>query len=236
MKALLLLSGIAVVAWAQPVSVYSEFARIDTRTGAALAPETPREILSPAVVRNGFTSFQLVVQAPSDAKWWLFVGQNPEESFKVTIYEESSDGLKPLDLPIQSQGARVYWLDVWTAPDAPVRRVKLEPELNLHYDWVIYPMEARVVDALIPENRSDAAGSPVAAMRGFVCGIPASAGAPVEAISIPGFRLRNARQDLALASSASKDELKTLFGDCSAPPSPDPEWYLRIRDYLFRLR
>src|ERR1700733_6174718 len=69
----LLCSG---AAWAQPLSVYSEFARINA-SGEVTAPETPREILSPALVRNGFTSFQVVVQAPADRQWWLFVGQNP---------------------------------------------------------------------------------------------------------------------------------------------------------------
>jgi len=233
---LFLLSSIAVVAWAQPVFVYSEFARIDTKTGDVIAPETPREILSPAVVRNGFTSFQVVVQAPTEAKWWLFVGQNPENAFNLTVYKESAAGLERVDLPIQSEGTQVYWMDVWTDADAPVRRVKLEPELNLHDDWVIYPMEARVVDAEVPGGRSEAAGTPVAAMRGFLCGLPASDSMAVEGISIPSFRLRNARQDLALAAAAPKDELKNLLGDCAAPPPPDPEWYLRIRDYLFRLR
>ena len=49
-------------------------------------------------------------------------------------------------------------------------------------------------------------------------------------------RYRNANQDVALAATAPKDELKKLFGACDAPLSPDPEWYLRIRDYLLRLR
>ena len=56
--------------------------------GEVIAPEAPREILSPAVVRNGFTSFQVVVEAPAEAKWWLFVGQNPENSVKLTMYRE----------------------------------------------------------------------------------------------------------------------------------------------------
>jgi hypothetical protein len=49
-------------------------------------------------------------------------------------------------------------------------------------------------------------------------------------------RFRNALQDLTLAKGAPKAELQDLFGACDAPPSPDPEWYLRIRDYLLRLR
>jgi hypothetical protein len=227
---------LASAACAEPVFVYSEFARIDTKTGDVIAPESPREILSPAVVRNGFTSFQVVVQAPAEDKWWLFIGQNPENAFKVTMYRESSEGLERVDLPIESQGTQVYWMDVWTAGDAPVRRVKLEPELNLHDDWIIYPMEARVVDANVPEGRVQAVGTAVAAMRGFLCGNALPDSMAAEGLSIPSFRLRNARQDLALAAAAPKDDLKNLFGDCAAPASPDPEWYLKIRDYLFRLR
>ena len=222
---------------AQPLSVYSEFARIDTATGEVISPESPREIISPAVVRNGFTSFQVVVQAAAEDKWWLFIGQNPENTFKVTMYQESATGLQPVELPIQSQGNAVFWMDVRTPADAVVQRVKLEPELNLHDDWVIYPLEARVVDAKVPDIRIDGTGTPVSAMRGFLCGgakMPDSMA--VEGVSIPNLRLRNAQQDLALAESTSKDDLKNLFGDCTAPTPADPEWYLKIRDYLFRLR
>jgi hypothetical protein len=217
--------------------VYSEFARVDTTTGEVLAPESPREIISPAVVRNGFTSFQVVVQAAPEDKWWLFVGQNPENAFKVTMYQETATGLQAAELPIRSQGNAVFWMDVWTDADAVVRRVKLEPELNLHDDWVTSPLEARVVEASTPGVHVEAAGTPVSAMRGFLCGAPKMPDSmAVEGISLPNLRLRNARQDLALAASAPQDDLKSLFGGCTAPAPSDPEWYLKIRDYLFRLR
>ncbi len=47
---------------------------------------------------------------------------------------------------------------------------------------------------------------------------------------------RNAQQDLALALRAPREDLAKFFGACSAPAPDDPEWYLRVRDYLFRLR
>src|SRR5260370_42579381 len=50
---------------AQPLSVYSEFARIDAK-GNVTSPESPREILSPALARNAFATFQVVVQAPEN--------------------------------------------------------------------------------------------------------------------------------------------------------------------------
>src|SRR5437667_9059574 len=50
----------------QTVNVYSEFLRVNPRGEilAADATPKPREILSPAVVRNGFASFQIVVRSP----------------------------------------------------------------------------------------------------------------------------------------------------------------------------
>jgi hypothetical protein len=130
--ALLSLLGLAIgsraLCWAQSVSVYSELTRIDDQ-GKVIAPETPREILSPAVVRNGFTSFQVVVEAPPEAKWWLFVGQNPENSVKLTMYRElgpeSGNALEPVDLPYRSSGTQVLWLDLWTGENAPVKRIKV---------------------------------------------------------------------------------------------------------------
>jgi hypothetical protein len=228
MKPLLLILLIAAAgvnqAKAQPLTVYSEFARIDTKSGEVLSPETPREIISPAVVRNGFTSFQVVVQAAPEDKWWLFIGQNPENAFKVTMYKESGEQLQPLDLPIQSQGTAVFWMDVWTDANALVRRVKIEPELNLHDDWVIYPLEARVVDAT------------VAGAAGGVC--------PLQMTAIPTdvakLQLRNAEQDGGLAAKLPKDQIDKLRADCGAPQSTAQRFwtedYLKIRDYLFRLR
>jgi hypothetical protein len=212
--------------WAQPLSVYSEFARINA-AGEVTAPETPREILSPALVRNGFTSFQVVVQAPANRQWWLFVGQNPENAVKLTMYREASDELKPVEFPRQSRGTEILWMDVWTAATTPVQRIKIEPELHFtdasNDDWIIYPIEARVVEARIPD-----AGPQVS-----LCSLVA----PTAASSIGGMELRNAAQDKFLAARVSKDELAKLLAFCDAPAPPRwSENYLRIRDYLFSLR
>src|SRR5579884_66759 len=132
--ALMFLLGLS--SWAQTLTVYSELAEIDSASGKVIAPETPREILSPALIRNGFTSFQVVVEAPNDTKWWLFVGQNPENAAKVTIYRESGQMLEPVELPLRGDGSAVFWMDVWLDRDAPVQRIKLEPELYVNDDWV----------------------------------------------------------------------------------------------------
>jgi len=223
------------VSQAQPLSVYSEFARIDAK-GNVTAPESPREILSPAIARNAFATFQVVVQAAENQSWWLYIGQNPENAVRVTIYQEAGGKLEPEELPILGKGAQVFWMDVWTERTAPVERIKIEPQLNIDNDWVIYPMEARVVDAVVPEGeRPPGAIEPAELMRGFVCGV---AGRVVSASGLTpsSLRYRNARQDLALAPRVPKPELQKLFGPCDAAPPTNPEWYLRFRDYFNRLK
>jgi hypothetical protein len=224
----------AMTSLAQPLRVYSEFAVINPQ-GEAVAPESPREILSPAVVRNGFTSFQIVIEVPKGAPFTLHVGQNPPEAVKVTTYRKAGDRLELVDLPYQSDSTQVLWMDVWADHNAPVRRIKVEPQLFINDDWVVYPMEARVVEASVPDNASavQGAASQWEAMRSFLCGgEPAGGGSP----GTGDAHSRNMRQDLALAAKAPKEELQKLFGACTAPRPSNPEAYLRIRDYLLRLR
>src|ERR1041385_2485379 len=125
---------------AQSVLVYSEFARINEK-GVVTAPAQPREILSPAIVRNGFTSFQIVVEVEPDTPYWLYVGQNPENAVRVTVYRESGEKLEPVELPVGGKSTQVFWMDVWADRDAPVRRIKVQPQLSVKGDWVEYPME-----------------------------------------------------------------------------------------------
>lgn len=198
--------------------MYSELARIDSR-GHIAAPETPREILSPAVIRNGFTSFQIVVDAPADKEWWLFLGQNPENFFKLAAYRETRDALEPVELPYRHSGPEVFWLDLWTPADAPIDRVKVEAQLRINDDWIIYPVEARVTAARVPES-----GSTQPACRFRSSGSPGAR-----------FQLRNALQDGALAAQLNASEGAKLAALCAADPQ-NPESYLRVRDYLFGVR
>jgi hypothetical protein len=224
---LFLLLILPLTAWAQTVAVYSEFARID-KFGEVFAPETPREILSPAIARNAFTSFQVVVKAASGTEWRLYVGQNPENAVRVTMYRESGDALEPVDLPFDSEGTQVFWMDVWTGRDAPVARIKVEPEIFVNGDWVIYPMEARVMEARVAEVAG--AATPVCPLKESPTKTPVAA-----------LQFRNAIQDGALAAQAPKDEIENLHSFCDTPTPSNAQrfWterYLRIRDYLFRLR
>ncbi len=219
----------AMAAWSQPLRVYSEFAQIDA-SGKVTAPAEPREILSPAIARNAFTSFQVVVDVPAGTPYQLYVAQNPENAVEVTLYRENGDKLERVTQPVSGDNTQVFWMDLWTARDAPVRRIKVEPQLHVNNDWVIYPMEARVMSATVPDGERPAGG-----MRNYLCETAEAVRSP-DTVSVEGLRSRNAQQDVALAAMAPKDDLQKLFGACDAPPSPDPEWYLRIRDYLFRLR
>ena len=222
---------------AQPLQVFSEFARIDA-AGKVTAPESPREILSPAIGRNAYSSFQVVVEASAEKEWWLHIGQNPEDAVRVTMYRESGDKLEPVPLPVHSKGTQVLWMDLWAERSAPVERIKVEPQLNIDDDWVIYPMEVRVMEATVPDGARPAGiAAPVEVMRQFACpgGVIESGIVPNDA-SVAKMRYRNAQQDLALARNASRGDLTKLLGACNAPPPPNPEWYYKIRDYLLKPR
>jgi hypothetical protein len=234
MKWALMMLLAATASLAQPLRVVSEFADINAR-GEVVAPESPREILSPAIVRSGFSSFQIVIQVQKGTAFTLHVGQNPADAVNVTLYRESGDHLERVELPYQGESTQVLWMDLWTDRDAPVRRVKVEPQLFIDGDWVVYPMEARVVAATVPEGPRQ--GVPLTWMQQRFCGWGVDVGpgrresAPVRATDL---HARNAQQDVLLASRVADEDLNKLMGSCKIPA--DPEWYLRIRDYLLRLR
>jgi len=238
--ALLLLMSASFAALAQPLRVYSEFARIDA-AGKVTAPAEPREILSPAMVRNGYSSFQVVVDVPKGTPYQLYVAQNPENSVVVTLYRQRANGLLDrVEQPVAGDSTQIFWMDLWTARDAPVARIKVEPQLHVNNDWVIYPMEARVVSATAGEVGKGIGGTEpsFAVMKQFLCSrFPAiDYGAVRNPPNVSSMRVRNAVQDLTLAKDAPRAELQTLFGSCNQSTPADPEWYLRIRDYLLRLR
>jgi hypothetical protein len=220
-RTLLFLFPIAV--WAQSLSVYSEFVRVDA-AGHVISPDEPREILSPPLVRNGFTSFQVVVRAESGARWRLHVGQNPENAVRVTMYREDRQDLQPVDLPVNGEGVQIFWMDLWTARDAPVQRIKVEPELYLNGDWVTYPMEARVSETRVPDRDAISTFCPLQK--------------PAAVNAIPALQSRNAAQDGALAAQLPDPERKKLHAFCesSLVDNSLTEAYFKIRDALFRAR
>lgn len=232
---LLSLAALSLTASAQTVQVYSEFARL-SESGEPLTPADPREILSPAVARNAFSTFQIAIQAPQGSKYNVFVGQNPDGAVKVALYRKASDKLEPVGLPYEGVSSQVLWLDVWVDAAAPVRRVKVEPQVFIDGVWIGYPMEVRVSDAVVPDHPPPAGvASPFDVAHAFLCGgkLPLIAGrVPVGA----DLQFRNAQQDVALlaqSSAAQRGEARKALGGCTGPPAGDAELYLRLRDLFF---
>src|SRR5512140_1821399 len=96
LRLLLLAASLAVMASGQPLRIYSEFQRIDPSGNVVTAdrgsPDRevgPREILSPALVRNGYTLFHIAISPPRDRDYYLFVVQNPEDALQLKLYKES---------------------------------------------------------------------------------------------------------------------------------------------------
>ncbi len=224
---------------AQSVQVYSEFTQLND-AGDLLAPENPREILSPAVPRNAFSSFQLAIQVPRGVKFLLYIGQNPDNAANVTLHRRDGGKLVPVVAPYEGTSSQVLWMDLWVDGNAPVRRVKIEPQVEIGGDWVTYPMEVRVMEARVPDQSSARPGvaDSFEVMREFLCGgEPRALRGSIPIGAEP--RFRNARQDVALAgrsSAALREEIKKAMGGCSAPAPADPEFYLRLRDLLLRTR
>src|SRR5258706_15750561 len=112
----------------QSIQVYSEFAQ-PTDAGEVVAPENPREILSPAVARNAFSSFQLAIQIARGVKFQVYIGQNPDNAAKITLYRRVGGKLVPVVVPYEGESSQVLWMDLWVDANAPVRRVKIEPQV-----------------------------------------------------------------------------------------------------------
>jgi hypothetical protein len=211
---------------AQELKVRSEWQRAgaDGNVIAADRVDQPREILSPALPRNGFTSFFLTANIPAGISYMLDVGQNPENAARIVLYRQSfnpngiPDRLEKVSLPIQGktnqEENQTYWMDVYVDQDAPVQRVKIEAQLWVGNRWVIYPMEGRILYTRIPsfqprfwglpapEARSDTAM--ISPWRDHLCRPLNDAFQPKET-TIRLLQQRNVQQDVALAKKFGKD-------------------------------
>jgi hypothetical protein len=169
---LLLLAHVVPLA-AQSVKIYSEFQRIDPF--GQIVPidrsDHPREILSPALLRNAHSTFHIAVTLPPNTSYFLYVGSNPGNIIQTNLYKEEfsrvgdqwiPDTLTPVARPafgsmpdtlagIPGQTTRCYLLDIWVPAGAPVQRVRVEVLLKIGV-WFIAPMEVRIVDAQVPRH------------------------------------------------------------------------------------
>ena len=217
------------------MEIYSEFARPDP-FGGIVAPDRawgePREVLSPAVARNGFATFHVAVTVPPNESYFLYVMPNPVSACRVSLYKEHfvntnagwipdrltevhrlpDFGVMPdPDDGVEGQTTRVYLLDLWLPPNADVARFRLEVQLKMG-DWTVRPMEVRVTSLQIPAPAAGAYGTlpgaewpaDTAAMAPFADYL---AGTPLKMPGSPATVReairRNAIQDMALARSAA---------------------------------
>jgi hypothetical protein len=158
---------------AQDINIYSEFERFDPfgRIVAQDREMRPREVLSPAVPRNGHLSVHVVVHAPAGTNYFIYTGSYPADILRVTIYREHfvrcgddycpdflteqrspSFGAIPesvYDMP--GQNTRCYLFDIWVPPDVPPRRVRIEALLKVGV-WMVAPMEVRVIAPVVPDT------------------------------------------------------------------------------------
>ncbi len=193
------------------------------------------------------------------------MGENPENIVKSTLYREVPeegvpDKLEKVETPVSgvfSEAAQSFVIDVWTPPTAAVRRVRLEAQLHMSGNWIIYPLELRLQPASIPHLplttgqvaavTAPSADTAVSAWDPYLCAQThraADAG-----LTMRGLIRRNASQDVALAGKLEakhgKDRVwqgiaqalgvPDVAGWCGARKLSQPEMYLKLRDFLYKL-
>lgn len=166
------------------VRVYSEFQRVDP-FGNILPQDrelSPREIISPAIARNGHLAVHVVVTAPEGANFFVYAGSNPPGILELKLYrehfsrcqsgycpdwltEQPSAGFgsiperyrDPVHPELSRQTTRSYLLDIHAPSDTPPRRVRVEALIKAG-TWVVVPMEVRIVAPAVPDvaNRNPA--------------------------------------------------------------------------------
>ncbi len=244
--ACLLLAASAASLPGQRITVFSEFQRPrpDGEIFSADRTSSRREILSPALVRNGWLSLLFTVEAPPGEYYTIYIAQNPDATAKADVYqleyasaggEWVPDGLRPVAQPVQAvlgegQKEQAYLLDIFLSPKASTDRFRLEIQLHAAGRWTIYPMEMRPMEVTVPEvpplrgrlaplsARADETVS--LALRDSVCGDGAEA-APAPLENLRAVILRNTLQDLAIARAREREfgirlvELLALAGGWS---------------------
>jgi hypothetical protein len=238
------------------LKIYSEFRRIDP-FGEVVSSDRGgrvREVLSPAVARNAFASFRIVVTVPPDTPAWLYIQQNPENRFRPTVYREQyaragkewiPDGLQRVTTPcflilpdsatgVRGQTTQSYWLDLWVPPNAPVERVRVQALAKIGERWLVYPLEIRVMAARLATPAAGSIKSPAraqpllepaaAAYSYALCGGPPAAAS----LSVRRLLQRNAARDLTLP--ALVDYVRSRSIECgSRSGEQDREWPLDSR-------
>ena len=247
--------------------MYSEFRRIDPFGKIVRADQggPAREILSPAVARNAYTSWLAAVTMPPGKPFHFYVAQNPEDRLGLTIYRaryeqhrgewipdrlEKIDGLRasvgPDTAVVDGQTAHLFWIDAYVRADTPPERLRVEAQIYVDDRWIIYPMEVRVEQARVPMTMSrfvppapitaPAVAHTVGPWSALVCGASPERVNGQLGPSIRRFLQRNAMQDAALAAERREYWVKEWCGPPADPVTLGEQGYLRIRDRLISQR
>jgi hypothetical protein len=263
---IVLLSLCGIPGQAQDIEIHSEFQRYNP-FGEVVAQDreiNPREILSPAVPRNGHLTVQVVVTAPAATNYFLYVGANPPDTLKVTIYRQHfvpcgrdicPDWLTEIPSPsfgavpelggVPGQTSRSYIFDIWVPHDVPPRRVRIEGLIKTGI-WNVAPMEVRVIEPTVPESLNLPRERNLAPITE-----PASATAhrqflrymnglqpqlPPGILQLRDLLQRNAAEDMLLAAQMKlrPPQLNIMQWTPFVFPQSGPEWYLRVRDFIYR--
>ena len=215
---------------AQEIHIYSEFQRFDP-SGNPVAPDRglpPREILSPAMARNGHLSVHVVISAPTNTNYFLYAAANPADLVDITIYREyfvpcgiswcpdwlirvpsPSFGAVPESSELAGETTRSYLLDIHAHRDVQPRRVRVEALLKVGA-WQVAPMEIRIMAPTVPEipleqhdelAPIDAPASATAERQllRYIGGLPPVM--PEALLRLREITQRNAAEDMLLASS-----------------------------------
>ena len=155
---------------------------------------------------------------------------------------------------IAGQTTRCYLLDIWVPPNAPVQRVRVEVLLKIGV-WFVAPMEVRIVEARVPghaeafvmnphlpdvDQRIDAGA--MECLAGYLAGQPQTWNGGTA--NIRDVIRRDAEQDMAIARLHPQIpyQLRLLAADSIVQwwmRTPafhwnGAEWYLRVRDWIYR--
>lgn len=288
--AVMALAGASNLARAQEIHLYSEFERFDPY-GVPVASDrdsAPREILSPAMARNGHLSLHVVITAPAGTNYLLYTGSNPPGILHLKLYREyyspcGSDDYCPDWLTEQNtpafgvipeyrqdtarpamdkQTTRCYLLDIWAPPGTPPRRVRVEALLKTG-TWQVAPLEVRIMAPIVPDppgtqafaeniaplDEPSSATAQIQLLR-YLTGLPIQL--PLQTLRVRDIIQRNAAEDMLLARSLRARSLEAGGNPGGHPaqmpfpelnliswwpfvnPGPGAEWYLKVRDFLYR--
>jgi len=260
----LALSGVA-GAQAQQIAIVSEFERFDPFGNPVAADRDliPREILSPAMPRNGHLSVRVLVSGPPQTNYLLYFTSNPPGILDLTLYREffepcaaslCPDWLMRVNSPsfgaipeslfaMPEQNTRSYLLDIHAPVDTPPRRVRVEVLLKTGI-WQVAPMEVRITAPIVPAHHGihrediaplDASSASTAERQLARYLADLEPEFPPGILRARDITQRNSAEDMLLARSlrAQIPGLNVLAWTPLAFPGVGAEWYLRVRDLLY---